>query len=80
MLKEILDSDRDVYTVYVYRVTLDGKMIKPYLLKCIAYPDLLDMLRDYYGGGKFRLMIRKGRTLVYSEKITCKQRLELRPE
>ena len=69
-LFDILESDRDLYTVYVYRMTADGEKIKPYLLKCIAYPGLLDMLRDYHGGGKFRLMIRKGRILVYSEKIT----------
>jgi len=69
-LHEILDSDRHFYLVYVYRVTQDGKIIKPYLLKCIGYPDLLEMLRDHHGGGEFKLMIRKGRTLVYSEIIS----------
>ena len=69
-LHEILESDRHFYLVYIYRVTPDGKVIKPYLKKCMAFPGLLEMLRDHHGGGDFKLMIRKGRTLVYSEIIS----------
>ena len=63
-LHEILESDRHFYLVYIYRVTPDGKVIKSYLKKCIAFPALLEILSDHHGGGAFKLMLMKGRPLV----------------
>ena len=62
------DADEDLYvhlfnenekqTLYVYRVGPDGQPIKPYLLQTCPYEQVLDRLRDEYGGGDFRIMIR----------------------
>lgn len=65
----ILDSENDGLIVYVYRVDPQGKTISPYLLKCDADLDLPDMLRDDYNGGHFKLLIRKGREMVFSGEI-----------
>src|SRR5216684_2880521 len=62
-------ADEDT-TMYVYRRDAKGKIIHPYLLKCPAWPDLLETLRDHYGGGRFRIMIRKGRTMIYTGNIS----------
>jgi len=56
--------------VYVYRLDAKSKIIHPYLLKCLAWPDLLETLRDNYGGGSFRIMIRKGRTMIFTGNIS----------
>ncbi len=68
-LHEILYTGNPECVVYVYRVGPDGKRKKPYYLKCHLVTDLLEMLRDYHGGGDFWLMIREGRTLVFSGEI-----------
>jgi hypothetical protein len=65
----LFDVDNDA-TVYVYRRDATGKVIHPYLLKCPVWPDLLETLRDDYGGGRFRIMIRKGRTMIYTGDIS----------
>ena len=55
---------------YIYRLNSNGKPQKPFLTK--LYPDdrMLEVLRDEYRGGDFRLLIREGRKLVYSGKIS----------
>jgi len=57
-------------TVYVYRLDSMGQPIKPYLIKLFADRDLLNTLRDDFGGGKFRLLIREGRKMVFSGEIS----------
>lgn len=66
----ILDRADDDATLYVYRRAATGKIIQPYLLKCSPWPDLLKTLRDDYRGGRFRIMIRKGRTMIFSSNIS----------
>ena len=63
---------------YIYRLNSDGKSQKPFLTK--LYPDdrMLDVLRDEYGGGDFRLLIREGRKLVYSGEISIIEPSSLR--
>ncbi len=51
--------------LYVYRV-VDGEPVSPALIKGRPFPDLLDYLRDHHGGGKFRIMIRRGETMMLS--------------
>ena len=69
-LVPILDrADADA-VVYVYRRDAKGKIIHPYLLKGPAWPDLLERLRDNYGGGDFRILIRQGRTMILSGDIS----------
>jgi hypothetical protein len=55
--------------VYVYRLNSYGKPIKPCLLKTRVWMELPDMLRDQHGGGHFKLLIRKGRTMIFSGEI-----------
>ena len=68
-LWRILDLRDEKAVVYVYRLNSNGEPMKPCLLKCKASPDLPSMLRDEYGGGEFKLLIRKNRTMIFSGKI-----------
>jgi hypothetical protein len=63
---EILYEADDATVVYVYRLDQNGKPIKPCLGRFIAWGGLPAMLRDEHGGGKFKILVRKGRTMVLS--------------
>lgn len=65
----VLQSNDDESIVYVYRLDSHGKTIKPHLLKCDVWPGLLNMLRDEYDGGYFKLLIRKKRMMIFSGEI-----------
>jgi len=60
-------------TVYVYRLFNSGKTQKPYLFKSTGYFDsdseLFSYLRDEFGRGEYRVLIRDGSTMVYSGEI-----------
>ena len=60
-------------TVYIYRLRKSGKAEKPYLDKCTGYFDsdseLFAYIRDQYGSGEFRILIRDGSTMVFSGEI-----------
>lgn len=64
--------------VYVYRINPNGKVIKPHLIKCAAWPGLVQMLRDEYGGGNFRLLVKSGRTMKFSGRIAVVETPALR--
>ena len=69
------DDDRNWrQTVYVYRVTTTGTVLKPYLIKVCGMfqgtDDLLDYLRDELRGGDFRILIRDGAKMVFSGEIS----------
>jgi len=57
-------------TVYAYRITESGRLIKPYLFRSTGViesdSDLFDFLRDDYDGGEFRIFIRDGSKMVFS--------------
>ena len=55
----ILDDHHPRDHLYVYRV-VDGQPVTPALLNGRPFPDLLEYLRDHHGGGKFRLIVRRG--------------------
>ncbi|MDE3021832.1 MAG: hypothetical protein KGI54_08230 [Pseudomonadota bacterium] len=55
--------------IYVYRLGKDQRPVKPHLLKCDVFEDFLDWLRDYYGSGRYHLLIRRGRVMVFSGNI-----------
>ena len=60
-------------TVYVYRIGVTGEPEKPYLLKACGEFDsdaeLLQYIRDVYGTGEFRILIRDGSTMVYTGNV-----------
>ena len=55
--------------VYVYRIGEDGRPIRPYLLRSPATEELPEILRDHYGGGKFQILIRRGKKMLLSGRI-----------
>ncbi len=61
----LLDECHPRDRLYVYRV-VDGKWVKPALIKGRPFPDLLDYLRDHHDGGKFWIIIRRGETMLLS--------------
>ena len=70
-----LFNENEKQTLYVYRIGPDGRLIKPYLLQTSPYEQVLDRLRDEYGGGDFRIMIRQGRVMVFRGDIAVARRL-----
>ena len=71
-----LFNENEKQTLYVYRVGPDGQPIKPHLLQTSPYEGLLETLRDGYGGGDFRIMIRVGRKMIYRGDIAIAKRLK----
>ena len=65
----IMQNGNRHFTVYFYRIGNDGKPIKPYLMKCGAYLDVLDDLRNQFGDGKYRVLIRFKRKMVLSGQV-----------
>ena len=55
---------------YVYRINAMGMAQKPHLCKLEASSDLPDVLRDHFGGGEFKILIRKGRMMTFSGTIS----------
>ena len=74
----ILDRADEDATMYVYRQDAKGKIIHPFLLKCVPWPDLMTTLRDEHGGGCFRIMIRKGRTMIFSGELSIVEEFPFR--
>ena len=68
-LWQVLHDGRRELLVYVYRIDRQGEVVKPYLVKCIAWPGLLEMLRDEFGGGDFLLLVKSGRKMQFSGRI-----------
>ena len=79
-LCEILARESDAYTVYVYRLDANERPVKPFFLKCPAWSNLPDRLRDKYGGGAFRVMVRQGRIMVLSGTIRIEAPLKRQAE
>ncbi len=68
-LYKLLDQDDCEQTVYVYRVDSSRRKITPFLAKWGMHAGLLDSLRDEFGTGEYHLMIRQGKTMVFTGTI-----------
>ncbi len=77
-LHVLLAEDDCDQTVYGYRVDSRGHAVKPYLFCWYMHQDLLENIRDKYGPGEYRLLIRQGRTMVFSGYIGLAERLRNR--
>ncbi len=64
-----LDDPTGLRQVYVYALDSRGRPKKGYIWKDWAWPDLPEFLRDKFGGGEFRVLIREGRRMVFSGNI-----------
>jgi len=68
-LYKLLDQDDCEQTVYVYRVDSSRRKRTPFLAKWGMHAGLLDSLRDEFGTGEYHLMIRQGKTMVFTGTI-----------
>ncbi len=68
-LFKLIAQDDWEQTVYVYRVDGAGRKTKPYLTKWGMHAGLLDSIRDEFGTGEYHLMIRDGKTMVFTGTI-----------
>ncbi len=68
-LYTLLAQDDWDQTVYVYGVDAAGKTITPYLAKWAMHSDLLESIKDHFGTGEYHLMIRDGKTMVFTGTI-----------
>jgi hypothetical protein len=68
-LYQLMALDDCEQTVYVYRIDPTGRMIKPYVAKWGMHSSLLDSVRDDFGTGVYYLMIRHGKTMVFTGTI-----------
>ena len=66
---KVVAQDNWDQIVYVYRVDRLGRKITPYIAKWGMHADLLDSLRDEFGTGEYHLMIREGKTMVFTGTI-----------
>ncbi len=73
----LLAKDDDRQTVYGYRLDRFGKAMKPYLFRWYMHDGLLESIRNQYGPGEYRLLIREGRTMVFSGVIGLAAPLKL---
>ncbi len=60
---QILFDEDDRLTVYIYRASEDGCVIKPKLYKCHPFSGLESYIRDNFGGGSYAIYIRQGETM-----------------
>ncbi len=68
-LYRLLAQDDWDQTVYVYGVDAAGKTTPPYLAKWGMHADLLDSIRDEFGSGEYHLMVRQGKTMIFTGTI-----------
>lgn len=68
-LWDILYEEDEESVVYVYALDINRKPMRPFILKRSPDPGLPDMLRDHYGGGEFRVLIRRGRKMLFKGDI-----------
>ena len=73
-LDRIMAEENYERVVYVYRLDQTGKMMKPYLARLFADENLPHVLQDEYGGGKFKLLIREGRKMIFSGVVEIEKR------
>lgn len=60
-----LCASRGDQTAYVYRLDADGRAVRPYWLKGAGDLSLPTAIQRR-GGGRVRVIIRRGRTMVFS--------------
>ena len=63
----ILDVQHWADVAYVYRLDRYDKPITPYLFKWYGPSmELINTLQTKYGGGEFRIIVRRGRKMIFS--------------
>lgn len=65
LFMELLYNSYPQDRMYIYRIE-DGRPVKPAVLIGEPYPDLLNDLRDKYGSGTYRVLIRRSEKMMLS--------------
>lgn len=65
----ILHQDDPDNLVYVYRMDKEGRVVKPYLFRWFAISGLVERIQHNYGPGDYKLLIRRGRMMIFSGEI-----------
>ena len=73
---KVVAEDNWEQTVYIYRVDRSGRKIMPFLAKWSMHAGLLDSIRDDFGSGEYHLMIRQGKTMVFTGTIGVERPLK----
>ena len=66
----VLDQDDADQSAYCYRVNQAGQATKPYLCCWYGHSGLVESIRDKFGPGDYRLLIRKDRAMIFSGYIS----------
>lgn len=61
----LLDAGDPECTAYVYRVDVRGCPVRPFWLRAAADHSLVDDIQAR-GGGRFRVIVRRGRHIVFA--------------
>lgn len=65
-------------TVYIYRLNNLEKPETPYLFKAVGFFDddieLIEYIRQEFGSGRYKILVRDGSTMVFSGEIGVLQR------
>jgi hypothetical protein len=69
-LHQLLHAADERDRMYVTRLNNDGDPVGDPILNCTPFPELFPYLRDNFGGGDFRIMIRRRRVLLLAGAIS----------
>ena len=61
---ELLYEEDHRLTLYVYRASEDGYVVRPWLHKCHPFWNLESFIRDEFGPGDYAIYIRRGETML----------------
>jgi len=70
-LYELLAEDSWDQIVYGYRVDRFGQPIKPYLFKWGMHSNLIESIREDFGGGEYRLLVRGSNNALQRHYWNC---------
>ncbi len=65
----VLAQDDWEQIVYVYQMDRFGRKLKPFIAKWAMHSDLIESIRSDFGAGEYHLMIRHGKTMVFTGTI-----------
>lgn len=68
-LDSILNGENGCGTIYVYHLGPNDRPVKPYLNKVELSQGFLGWLQATHGSGQYRLLIRRGRKMIFSGNI-----------
>ncbi len=68
-LYALLAQDDWEQIVYVYQMDRFGRKLKPFIAKWAMHSNLIESIRYEFGAGEYHLMIRQGKTMLFTGTI-----------